>query len=305
MDVILFVLLIFLLAWFFPDIFVNLLPKASIPQAVDAQPAVEKSEFAQLSSNAIKDRFTTIHQVQAALREAGLESSNLIVGVDFTQSNESQGRRTFNNLNLHTLFSKEKDFPIIYGSLNPYETAISILGRTLNDFDDDKIIDAFGFGDSSTGDKRVFPLSDAPCVGFTEVVRAYQHAAQRVQLSGPTSFVPLIERAIEIVKATKSYHILVIIADGAVTNVAANARAIARASEFPLSIVMVGVGDGPWDTMTNFDDNIPKRRFDNFQFVDLHRWLSESGGCEAAFAVAALQEIPDQYLFLRKNGLIG
>jgi E3 ubiquitin-protein ligase RGLG len=103
------------------------------------------------------------------------------------------------------------------GELNPYQQVISIVGRTLEGFDQDKHIPVFGFGDQQTTYKRVFPFNadGKPCHGFHQVLERYNALTPTTLLSGPTSFAPVIRKAIEIVKMSdNSYHILVIISDG-------------------------------------------------------------------------------------------
>ncbi|KAF8031550.1 hypothetical protein BT93_D0690 [Corymbia citriodora subsp. variegata] len=251
----------------------------------------------------IGDDYNSLEQVTNALAEAGLESSNLIVGIDFTKSNEWTGARSFHRKSLHHL----GDAP------NPYEQAISIIGRTLSSFDEDNLIPCYGFGDATTHDQEVFSFypDSRPCEGFEEVLSRYRDLVPDVKLSGPTSFAPIIETAIEIVDSNGGqYHVLVIIADGQVTRSVDTAlsrlssqeqntiEAIVKASKYALSIVLVGVGDGPWDMMHKFDDNIPYRDFDNFQFVNFTDIMSKympASKKEAEFALAALMEIPTQY----------
>jgi len=246
--------------------------------------------------SAIKDQFKTLEQVQDALRAAGLESSNLIIGIDFTKSNTWNGKRTFGGQNLHTVSPQR---------LNPYQEVIQIVGRTLEPFDDDKLIPVFGFGDILTTDKTVFPFyPDRVCYKFEEILRRYSEIAPAIELSGPTSFAPIIRSAIEIVKQSRQYHILVIVADGQVDRVKETSDAIVEATNYPLSIVTVGVGDGPWDLMEEFDDKLPKRRFDNFQFVPFADTMVRAENREVTFAIAALQEIPDQFKAIKRLGLL-
>ncbi|XP_022750913.1 E3 ubiquitin-protein ligase RGLG3 isoform X2 [Durio zibethinus] len=251
----------------------------------------------------IRDNFSSLDQVISALREAGLESSNLILGIDFTKSNEWTGKYSFNRRSLHAIGS----------SPNPYEQAISIIGQTLSPFDEDNLIPCFGFGDASTHDNSVFSFypDHRPCHGFEEALGRYREIVPHLKLAGPTSFAPIINAAIDIVdRSNGQYHVLVIIADGQVTRnpntphgrlspqEQATVDSIVAASHYPLSIILVGVGDGPWDSMQQFDDNIPHRTFDNFQFVNFTKIMSENTETskkESAFALAALMEIPYQY----------
>ncbi|BDA46007.1 probable E3 ubiquitin-protein ligase RGLG2 at N-terminal half [Coccomyxa sp. Obi] len=268
-----------------------------------------------LQFRTIKDNFNRLEEVQNALRINGLESSQLIIGIDFTKSNTWSGKHSFGGLSLHHVGQQ----------LNPYEQAISIVARTLAPFDDDNQIPAYGFGDESTHDTHVFSLlpRNQPCQGLEQVLWRYRTIAPHVKLAGPTSFAPLIHQAMRDVAASgMQYHILLLLADGQVTRSVelnpgeysnqerATMDAIVMASNFPLSIVMVGVGDGPFDMMREFDDALPTRRFDNFQFVDMSRVMRETRGqppekAEALFALRALMEIPDQYRTLLRLGLIG
>ncbi|KAH6825270.1 RING domain ligase1 [Perilla frutescens var. hirtella] len=261
----------------------------------------------------IADNYQTLDQVTAALSRSGLESSNLIVGIDFTKSNEWTGARSFNRKSLHS---------IGYGP-NPYEQAISIIGKTLSAFDDDNLIPCFGFGDASTHDQDVFSFypDGRFCEGFEEVLTRYKDLVPQLRLSGPTSFAPVIEMALSIVDESRGqYHVLLIIADGQVTRSVDTPNeqlsfqerqtvdAIVRASYYPLSIVVVGVGDGPWDMMQEFDDNLPERAFDNFQFVNFTDIMSrnvEQSRKEADFALSALMEIPTQYQATLELNILG
>jgi hypothetical protein len=60
----------------------------------------------------------------------------------------------------------------------------------------------------------------------------------------------LFVAAIDIVRQAKSYHILLIIADGQVDAIKDTTDAIVEATNYPLSIVCIGVGDGPWDLIS-------------------------------------------------------
>ncbi|KAK8644184.1 hypothetical protein V6N13_123499 [Hibiscus sabdariffa] len=261
----------------------------------------------------IADNYNSLDQVTEALANAGLESSNLIVGIDFTKSNEWTGKRSFNRKSLHH----------IGNSLNPYEQAISIIGKTLAAFDEDNLIPCFGFGDASTHDQDVFSfyLDDQFCNGFEEVLSRYREIVPHLRLAGPTSFAPIIEMAMTIVEQSGGqYHVLVIIADGQVTRSVDTQHgqlspqeqktvdAIVQASKLPLSIILVGVGDGPWDMMKEFDDNIPARAFDNFQFVNFTEIMLKNTSPsrkETEFALAALMEIPSQYKATIELNILG
>ncbi len=86
----------------------------------------------------------------------------------------------------------------------------------------------------------------------------------------------------------QAYTILLIVTDGAVTDVQATADCLARVCDAPLSIVMVGVGQADFTAMQFLDDKSTRR--DIAQFVEFNQHQASS----AALSAATLKEIPDQ-----------
>ncbi|XP_070389502.1 uncharacterized protein [Dermacentor albipictus] len=195
---------------------------------------------------AFRDRFSTFSEVSTAMRRAGLPDIHVIVGIDFSASNEWQGRRTFRGESLHTLKP---------GTQNPYQRALASLGAAVGPLLHGNPIPAFGFGDLVTKDVDIFPLieSGASCLDFNDLMCAYTHAAHKVA---------------------------------------------------PLSLVVVVLGDGPCGALVRWDDGVPERRFDNLQVV---RHAEVTRGCrhpDAALALHALMEVPDQYRAAVQLGLL-
>jgi E3 ubiquitin-protein ligase RGLG len=228
----------------------------------------------------IADSFQTWAELQQALQK--VESSTLIIGIDHTKSNSWNG------------YDNQKNLHAIGGALNPYQQVLTMLYQSLvQRMDDDHQIPVYGFGCSDTTNRQVFSYASyKPCHTLEEILYRYKVAAQALKMSGPTNFAPLVYEAIDVVKEAGKYHILIIICDGAVdkeVDIVATRSAVLAAREYPLSIVCIGVGKGPFDEMKRLDDGLAGEP-DNFQFLHYTQGMSDDD-----FKLHALMEVPEQY----------
>lgn len=226
----------------------------------------------------------------------GLEIS-LLVAVDFTGSN---GNPTDPN-SLH-----------FGGKMNEYEMAIRSIGDILSYYDTDKFFPSFGFGAKlPTGEvSHCFALNGNPsnpnCAGVDGILQSYRLALTTVQLYGPTNFAPTIQTAIsyasqmsmEQSQNNQKYLILLILTDGEITDMPETIRELVKASKYPLSVVIVGVGSADFSSMEILDGD--DRRLscgsdvsvrDIVQFVPFRKFNSQN---YHLLARETLKEIPPQ-----------
>jgi Copine/C2 domain len=219
---------------------------------------------------------------------------NVVTAIDFTGSNGDPRQPG----TLHFLHPGQ---PAVR---NQYESAISAICGTLASYDHDQMFPVLGFGAKYGNEvKHCFQVGNSAEVkGVAGILDAYHNVFKSgLIMSGPTLFDQIIDYAAN--RATtaqqvassrnqQAYTVLLILTDGAVTDVAATQAALDRASRAPLSVVIVGVGNADFSGMRFLDDsNATSRGFrDIAQFVPFNEHAKNS----VSLTSETLREIPSQ-----------
>ncbi|VAI45739.1 unnamed protein product [Triticum turgidum subsp. durum] len=142
--------------------------------------------------------------------------------------------------------------------------------------------------------------------GIQGIMSAYISALRNVSLAGPTLFGPLLSTATAIASQSltnnqQKYFILLIVTDGVVTDFQETIDAIIKASDFPLSIIVVGVGGADFKEMEFLDPNKGGRlesstgrvaSRDVIQFAP----MKDVHGTGISIVQSLLAEIPGQFM---------
>jgi hypothetical protein len=235
--------------------------------------------------------------------EGGTEIS-LGVAIDFTGSNGDPRRPG-------TLHHMHPD-----GQLNDYEKALTAIGSIVARYDDDQMFPLWGFGAKYGGVvQHCFQVGkSSELKGVPGMLEGYRETFKTgLIMSGPTVFAEAIQVAALQAQSQQeanqkigkqAYTILLILTDGAVTDIEQTKQAIRYASSAPLSIVIVGVGNADFSRMQFLDDfqrDEGGRTRDIVQFVEFFRHRHS----RQALTRETLDEIPDQLVsYFYDNGMM-
>ncbi|XP_044333231.1 protein BONZAI 3 isoform X3 [Triticum aestivum] len=226
---------------------------------------------------------------------------NFMVAVDFTASNGDPRVPQ----SLHYIDPS--------GRPNSYQQAILGVSEVLQFYDNDRRFPAWGFGAKIPRGSvsHCFNLNastnDCEVVGVEGIMSAYSSTLYSVSLAGPTLFGPVISKAAEIAShsvqyGNNKYFVLLIITDGVITDQQETKDSIVRASDLPLSILIVGVGNADFTQMRILDADFGKRlesstgrvaTRDIVQFVPMRE--VQAGG-QVTVVQSLLEELPGQFL---------
>ena len=221
----------------------------------------------------------------------------LSIGIDFTGSNG----HPLDEGTLHC---------IKYEDLNGYEKAAFAGGNFVGCYDYDQIYQVYGFGaiinslnNNETSMCFNLNFSDNPDIRTIDgVLHTYRDCLkkEKITFSGPTEFAPLIKEVISRINKEDilEYHILMILTDGNNDDLQATKDILVEASLLPLSVIIIGIGNGNFDKMKELDgDTVPltsstgkKRMRDIVQFVPFSKYQDNPN----QLMMEVLAELPTQ-----------
>ena len=228
---------------------------------------------------------------------------NLTIGIDFTGSNGA--------------YTDSRSLHYLNNGMNDYEKAIRSCGDILAYYDDDQLFPVFGFGfkfkNESNNNFGIYNLNNYPINNNTSdpnihlidnVLKEYRNFIKTITLWGPTNFAPMINDLNREVKNNLNnglvmlYNILMILTDGQINDMQDTIDALVEASFLPISVIIVGIGNGNFGNMDILDaDDNPlydrKRRKadrDLVQFVPFNNYKNDP----PKLAEQVLEEIPRQ-----------
>jgi Copine/C2 domain len=191
------------------------------------------------------------------------------------------------------------------GTLNDYEKAITAVGGVVARYDTDQKFPVWGFGAKFDGIiSHCFQVGPAAELsGINGILDGYRRVFRTgLTMSGPTVFATCITKAANQARAKQAecarigkqaYHVLLILTDGAVTDVESTQQALIAASDAPLSIIIVGIGSADFSTMRFLDDFLASNDTvgrDICQFVEFNKHQHN----RESLTRETLDEVPDQ-----------
>ena len=223
---------------------------------------------------------------------------NLIIGIDFTSSNQDPKLPN----SLHNITSN---------TMNAYEKAIKSCGDIVGYYDYDQLFPVYGYGAILPNDTQVshcFPINGNPqdpnINTIDGVIQTYRQVLPILRLHGPTYFAPIINELNRNVKEniaagkTMNYSILMILTDGLINDMDETIDALVEASFLPISVIIIGIGNGDFGNMDIldadeeplFDKNGRKADRDLVQFVPFSQYANDG----EKLAEQVLEEVPRQ-----------
>eukprot|EP01059_Diplonema_ambulator_P016983 TRINITY_DN2897_c0_g2_i1.p1 TRINITY_DN2897_c0_g2~~TRINITY_DN2897_c0_g2_i1.p1 ORF type:complete len:791 (+),score=228.89 TRINITY_DN2897_c0_g2_i1:2547-4919(+) len=222
---------------------------------------------------------------------------NVTICVDFSKSNGT----------LHELDS---------GGDNEYISALRSVVKVLGQYDKDQMFPVYGFGACRVDDEyardeknnpvpeNIFPVTgnwnEVTVNGIDGVIDGYMKCLRRIMPCEPTRFGHCLGNIFRANSSRKDvYQIALIVTDGKCDDINDTIDVIVACSEAPISIIIIGVGEGPFDDMRMLSaDDKPLRsstketmKRDIVGFVPYQLFKHDAD----SFARETLKEIPKQF----------